>query len=161
MYLEQACLRGTGEISTLFHGLLPDVIYFVLTLYKCNEMAIFFPLYLVHLLASEEVLLCGWHCWKQAIKPLWRSHVYDIPTDVLIHFSQFWRRHKAGGGKKAILWRSHPMILWFCGSDCLNLGASEPRVMHNNLQSWNQKGWKRPLVISPAIQPSTHPSHIQ
>lgn len=42
MYLEQACLLGTGEISTLFHGLLPDVIYFVLTLYKCNEMAIFF-----------------------------------------------------------------------------------------------------------------------
>lgn len=59
MYLEQACLLGTGKISTLFHGLLPDVIYFVLTLYKCNEMAIFFPLYLVHLLASEEVLLCG------------------------------------------------------------------------------------------------------
>lgn len=64
MYLEQACLLGTGEISTLFHGLLPDVIYFVLTLYKCNEMAIFFSF----VLGSSPCFRGGSSLWLTLLK---------------------------------------------------------------------------------------------
>lgn len=81
---------------------------FGLTLYICNEMAIllflflFFPLYLVHLLASEGVLLCGWHCWTQAIKPSWRHCVWGVPPDILISSSQSWRRHREGKRRRRL-----------------------------------------------------------